>query len=65
MSYKRATWRNGKRVISGSWIYSWASDTFAIFLDSRDRVTGMPRVLRVHGETPEWGNWKLVREPGP
>lgn len=57
-----ATWTNGKRKLTGLWEYIWHSDSFLISLDSRDRITGEQRVFRVHGDTPEWGNWRLVRE---
>lgn len=58
-----ATWINGKRRVSGSWIYNWAGDKFVIILNSRDRVTGEPRRIIVHGETPEWGNWRREVKP--
>jgi len=61
MTWKKATWKNGKRKVSGSWEYNWASDTFTISLDSFDRVTGRQRCFTVHGDEPEWGNWKLER----
>lgn len=35
---------------------------FRIWLNSRDRITGEDRILSVTGDTPEWGNWKLVEE---
>lgn len=59
----RATWINGKRKQTGAWEYQRASDRFVIELDSRDWITGQKRRIVVAGETPEWGNWKLERQP--
>ena len=55
---REAVWRNGKRKVTGHWVYNRGSDTFLIILDSRDRITGQQRRFTVHGDTPEWGNWK-------
>lgn len=52
-------WINGKRTITGKWIYDWASDSFSIYLNSRDSITGEYRRMRIKGDSPEWGNWKL------
>ena len=57
---KKATWKNGKKKVKGSWYYNWAGDFFVITLDSRDPITGQPRQFLVYGESPEWGNWKRV-----
>lgn len=57
-----ATWINGKRKVTGRWRYNWASDSFTIWLDSRDRITGEHRVIVTHNDTPEWGNWKRIKE---
>jgi hypothetical protein len=48
-------WTNGKKTISGWYIYNWGSDRF---------VTQVNRGKRriVYGDRPEWGNWKLVKE---
>jgi len=59
---KKATWVNGKKKVTGFWCYNWSADNFTIELDSKDRITGQQRVFRVYDDTPEWGNWKLVRE---
>ena len=61
---RRATWCNGKRKVRGYWSYNWGSDTFFIELDSRDRITGEKRRFTVHGDTPEWGNWKREKVDG-
>jgi hypothetical protein len=53
-----ATWTDGKKVVTGHWQYNWASDSFTIFLDSTDRITGRKRVIRTTGDTPEWGRFK-------
>lgn len=61
---RQATWSNGKRRLTGSYDYIWASDTFVIELDSRDRLTGRRRRFSVvGGDHPEWGRWKLERPP--
>lgn len=58
----KGTWVNGKKTLTGRWEYIWHSNNFTIVLDSKDRITGVQRRLTVHGDTPEWGNWKLKRE---
>ena len=56
----KATWINGKRTVTGQWVYNWSSDHFYIELDSIDRITHQNRRFTVHGDKPEWGNWKLA-----
>lgn len=56
--WKEAVWVNGKRRVTGRWLYNRASDRFAIELDQRDRVTRCNKRLIVAGDAPEWGNWK-------
>ena len=58
---KKATWINGKRTVTGHWKYYWPSDVFIINLDSIDKITGEKKRLMVHNDTPEWGNWKLIK----
>jgi hypothetical protein len=58
--YKKATWKNGNKKVTGKWTYDWASDQFIIFLDSVDPVTGASRKVVTGGDHPEWGNWKKV-----
>jgi len=58
----KAKWINGKKTLTGQWSYNWASDSFYISLNSKDRITGENRSFRVTGDKPEWGNWKLVKE---
>ena len=58
----KATWKNGKRTVTGFWSYDWASDRFTVILDSRDRITGQQKQFLVAGSRPEWGNWRLVRD---
>jgi hypothetical protein len=60
MVYQKATWKNGKKTITGKWAYHWASDQFYIYLDSVDPVTGAARKVVTGGDHPEWGNWKRV-----
>ena len=60
MVYRKATWMNGKKKLTGKWAYDWASERFYIFLDSTDPVTGAARKVVTCGDTPEWGNWKRV-----
>lgn len=55
------TWRNGKRSVSGRWMYDSAAQRFRIELDSVDRTTGERRRVITAGEFPEWGKWKLVK----
>lgn len=57
----KATWKNKKRTISGQWEYIWQSDSFVIVLNSIDRITGERKRIVTSNDTPEWGNWKLVK----
>ena len=60
---RKAKWRNGRRVVSGWWEYVWQSDRFLIILNVNDRTTGaVQKRLTTDGDTPEWGNFKLVKE---
>ncbi len=58
----KATWRKGKRRITGSWTYNWSADKFHIYLNSVDDITGEKRTITVHGDTPEFYGWKLVQK---
>jgi len=60
--WKKAKWKKGKEVISGSWIYHWAADCVTIWRDENDPLTGQPIKFRVYGEHPEFAGFKLVRE---
>lgn len=59
---QKAVWTNGKKSITGNWIYYRHNDRFFISLDSKDPITGRRRELAVAGDHPEWGKWKLVRK---
>lgn len=59
---KKGKWKNGKRIITGLWEYVWSSDRFYVILDSKDRITGENKKVVVTGDTPEWGNWRLIRD---
>lgn len=61
-SWHRAVWVNGKKRITGAWLYNWASERFLIVLDSTDKVTGMRRRIVTDNDTPEWGNWRRVED---
>lgn len=61
-SDSNATWKNGRKKLTGSWSYNWAGDYFLVTLDKRDEITGQPRQFRIYDEHPEWGKWKLVRK---
>lgn len=59
-----ATWVNGKKRVSGRWSYYRPSDVFVIELDQRDRITGSrSKIFTTHNDTPEWGNWKILKKP--
>ena len=60
----RATWKNGKRTVTGKWRYNWSADSFTVTLDTIDRITGQNKVIVTTNDTPEWGNWKRITEPG-
>lgn len=57
--FKRGTWVNGKKKVTGYWQYNRNADRFYIELDQIDSITGEHKNLTVYGDTPEWGNWKL------
>ena len=57
---RNGKWKNGKETISGRWMWSPHKQRFYIYLDSTDRVTERKREIVVSGDTPEWGNWKLI-----
>lgn len=60
--WKKATWRKGKRRITGRWIYNWHADRFTVLLNGKDPGTGLKREpFIVSGDSPEFGGWKLVR----
>jgi hypothetical protein len=61
MDYKKATWKNGERKITGRWRYIWHRDCFHIILDKKDSITGLRKELYTHLDSPEWGKWKLVK----
>ena len=60
--WSKGTWKNGKKTVTGIWLYNWSADTFSIILDSKDSITGQQRSFTTCNDTPEWGNWKLVRK---
>jgi hypothetical protein len=58
----KATWKKGKKRIKGVWEYYWPGDYFNITLFKKDNITGeTEKTFRCDNDTPEWGNWKLVR----
>lgn len=51
---REARWTNGRSIRKGTWVYIKHKDKFLITLDSgRQFYTSL--------DTPEWGNWRLVR----
>lgn len=56
----RAKWTNGKRTVTGRWRWIWHKQRFRIILDVPSEVTSRQHDFLVAGETPEWGNWKLL-----
>lgn len=50
-------WLNNKsgKIREGWWTYYWPSDVFYV------AIKGL-RQQRIHGEEPEYGNWRLVRQ---
>ena len=51
-----ATWTRRDKRIQGSWMYNWAGDFFIVEYGRQKRR------IRVYGDTPEWGGWKLERK---
>lgn len=51
-----AKWTNGKTILTGRWQYYWPADSFTIQLDRGNRT------FSVKNDTPEWGNYKLIKE---
>jgi len=59
--WKKATWKNGKKKITGKWRYEYYTDSFWIWLDGKDPETERQREpFNVHNEEPNFGNWKLI-----
>lgn len=58
MSRRYAKWTNGKTVREGWYEFYWPGDFFWV------RV-GRAAVRKVYGDEPEWGDWRVVREPPP
>jgi hypothetical protein len=57
-----AKWQNGRRTVAGRWSYYRPGDFFVVELDQRDRTLGTrTKTFTVHGDTPEWGRFRLVR----
>ena len=52
---KKGKWKNIKtdKIREGLWYYYWPSDVFFV------KINGI-RSQRVHGENPEFGNWKKI-----
>ncbi len=64
--WHKATWKNGKKQLTGSWCYVWAFDSYWISIDGKDPETGLEReAFDVKGDEPEFGKWKLVKEKEP
>lgn len=63
MNVNQATWKKGKKRVTGKWHYQWCADVFWVHLDGKDPVTGLRRVpFSVYGDEPEFKGWKLVKE---
>lgn len=60
--WTKATWKNGKQIITGSWKYAESSECFCIILDTKDRITGENKSFITYNDKPEWGNWKISKE---
>jgi len=59
-----ATWKSGKKLLTGCWEYSTIFDKFDVWLDKIDPLTGNRAHIIVEGSSesgPEWGPWKLVK----
>lgn len=52
-----AKWTNGKTVRNGFYEFYWPGDFFWVWF-------GNAAARKVYNDTPEWGNWKLIREEG-
>ena len=53
-------WKKGNKTMNGKWKYNRSSDTFTIFLDSFDPVTGQQRVVTTYDE-PNFNGWEIIR----
>lgn len=60
--FKVASWKKGKKTITGIWKYNWQKNKFTIILDSKNRITGTNIKVETFGDTPEWNGWKLVKD---
>lgn len=46
-----------RRKQPGTWAYNKAGGFFTITLESRDPVTGMPRMFSVYDDTPDFNGY--------
>lgn len=61
-SNSNAVWRKGRKKITGSWSYNWATDSFYISLKpSRHTQTFLNHKFVVCDDEPEFSGWKLNR----
>lgn len=60
---KAGVWQHfkRKRKLTGEWKYV-GGNKFIIYLDKKDSDTGRYKVIEVYGDTPEWDDWKLIKD---
>jgi hypothetical protein len=49
----RASWTNGREIVTGIWEYACFAHYVAVALDSGEMIA-------IKGDTPEWGDWRLL-----
>lgn len=59
----KASWTNGKSIANGSWEWIWQRNGFQVWMDKPVAFCGERRrnFFLLGEDTPEWGNWKLIR----
>lgn len=60
MNIKQASWKKGKKIITGIWRWNWASQRFIIQLDKKCKISGNTIIIETSGEHPNFNGWKLV-----
>lgn len=56
-----ASWTDGKKTITGRWLYIWSRDRFVIWLDGKDDLGMRRREFETCNDSPEFGKFKLVK----
>ncbi len=62
MTPTKATWKKGKKEITGTWWFNWSGDFFVIRLDKSKYTTEFRNLdFTVYDDHPVFAGWKLVK----